>query len=128
MLFSEMNVTFWHRFCFVLFISCIYHQTTKAYDTREVHIIKSTNITDNENLTIQLSTCQRTSHSPVIKMSTNISLSLSCYPNVSEYLDMWDVHYSQLTYPSRKYLLNLICWSELRHSDSDMFVGILITG
>ena len=66
----------------------IYHQTAKAYDTREVHIIKSTNLTDNENLTIQLSTCQRTSHSPVIKMSTNISLSLSCYSNVSEYLDI----------------------------------------
>ena len=62
----------------------IYHQTTKAYDTREVHIIKSTNLNDNENLTIRLSTCQRTSHYPVFKMSTNISL--SCYPNVNEYL------------------------------------------
>ena len=62
----------------------IYHQTTKAYDTREVHIIKSTNLNDNKNLTIRLSTCQRTSHYPVFKMSTNISL--SCYPNVNEYL------------------------------------------
>ena len=64
----------------------VYHQTTKAYGTREVLIIKTTNLNDNENLTIQLSTCQRTSHYSVIKMSTNISL--SCYPNVNEYLTL----------------------------------------
>ena len=62
----------------------IYHQTTKAYDTREVHITNTTNLNENENFTIRLSICQRTSHYPVIKMSTNISL--SCYQNVNEHL------------------------------------------
>ena len=73
----------------------IYHQITKAYDTREVHIIKTTILNINENLTILLSKWQRTSHYPFIKMSTNISLSgyqnvqehpLSVYHNVNEHL------------------------------------------
>jgi hypothetical protein len=64
----------------------IYHQTTKAYDTKEVLIIKTTNLNDSENLTIRLSTCQRTSHYPVIKMSKeHLTILLSKCQRISHY-------------------------------------------
>jgi hypothetical protein len=61
------------------------HQSTKVYNTREVidkyhqnHKSKCQPISH-----YPLSTCPRTWHYPVIKMSTNISL--SCYQNVHEH-------------------------------------------
>ena len=48
-----------------------------------INIIKTTSLNVNQYLTIRLSTCPRTWHYPVIKMSTNILL--SCYQNVNEY-------------------------------------------
>jgi hypothetical protein len=48
-----------------------------------INIIKTTNLNVKHYLTIRLSTCPRTWHYPVIKMSTNISL--YCYQNVHEH-------------------------------------------
>jgi hypothetical protein len=48
-----------------------------------INIIKTTNLNVNQYLTIRLSTCPRTWHYLVIKISTNFSL--SCYQNVYEH-------------------------------------------